>query len=321
MKKGGMQPNELPPQLPSSFTQAKRFGLTNLQIRSVKVFFQGLLYLSPSLILFLAFVFIPLIRSFELSAYLTDPIGRPAKLVGLLMYQRLLDTPAFFNSLMRSLQFVAYTVPVTILFSLILALLGNLRLKRIEVFRMLFSITIAVSGATASLMFLYLYHPTVGVNYLLSLVGIPEIPWIVSEKTALFSVALTTIWLQLGLNTVILLAAMQTIPEELFESAMIDGANAWSKLRYITLPMLSSTFFFLLVVDMLAAFQTFTPIHIMTSGGPLDSTNLLVYSIYREFYFNGKYGFAAAQSIILFFMMLLLTVIQFVFVEKRVFYE
>jgi ABC-type sugar transport system permease subunit len=145
--------------------------------------------------------------------------------------------------------------------------------------------------------------------------------WLVDQSTALLSVSITTIWLQIGLNTVILLAAMQTIPEELFESAMIDGANSWNKFLHITLPLLSSTFFFLMVVDMLAAFQTFTPIHILTKGGPLESTNLLVYSIYREFYFNGKYGYAAAQSIMLFFIMLLLTVLQFVFVERKVYYE
>ncbi len=300
---------------------ARRFGLTGIQLRAIKTFLLGFLYLTPSLIIFTAFVFIPLVRSFELSTYLTDPIGRPAKFVGTLMYARLFETPVFMNSLTRSAQFVLYSVPTAIFLSFCLALLGNLQLKRIDIFRMLFSSTIAVSGATASLMFLYLYHPTVGVNYWLGLLRIPEIPWLVSEKTALFSVALASIWLQTGLNTVILLAAMQTIPEELYESAMIDGANAWGRLLHITLPLLSSTFFFLLVVDMLAAFQTFTPIHIMTSGGPLDSTNLLVYSIYREFYFNGKYGFAAAQSIMLFFIMLLLTVIQFVFIERKVFYE
>jgi sn-glycerol 3-phosphate transport system permease protein len=280
-----------------------------------------MLYLSPALILFMAFVFIPLFRSFEMSAYITDPIGRLAKYVGLRNYQRLFETPNFVNSLKRSILFILYTVPTTILISLGLAVLGDLRLKGISFFRMVFSITIAVSGATASLMFLYIYHPTVGVNYLLSLVGISNIPWLVSPNTALISVSITSIWLQIGLNTVIILAAMQTIPEELYESAMIDGANSWNKFRHITLPMLSSTFFFLLVVDMLAAFQTFTPVHIMTSGGPLHSTNLLVYAIYREFYFNGKFGFAAAQSIMLFFIMLLLTIIQFVFVERKVYYE
>jgi len=320
-RKSGMKTNRFSSPLPTGSKRTNLFGLTHQQHKAVKVFLQGMLYLSPSLIIFLVFVFIPLIRSFELSTYLTDPIGRPAKFVGLLMYQRLFDTPVFLNSLKRSLQFVAYTVPSTLLFSMVLALLGNLRLKRIGIFRMFFSITIAVSGATASLMFLYLYHPTVGVNYLLGLLGIPEISWLVSEKTALFSVALTAVWLQTGLNTVILLAAMQTIPEELYESAMIDGANSWNKFFYITLPMLSSTIFFLLVIDMLAAFQTFTPIQIMTSGGPLNSTNLLVYSIYREFYFNGNYGFAAAQSIMLFLIMIFLTVIQFVFIERKVFYE
>jgi multiple sugar transport system permease protein/sn-glycerol 3-phosphate transport system permease protein len=233
----------------------------------------------------------------------------------------LFETPGFINSFKRTSQFLLYTVPITIVVSLGLAMLGNLRLKGIAFFRMVFSITIAISGATASLMFLYIYHPTVGVNYLLSLVGITNMTWLVDSSTALLSVSITTIWLQIGLNTVILLAAMQTIPEELFESAMIDGANSWNKFVHITLPLLSSTFFFLMVVDMLAAFQTFTPIHIMTKGGPLESTNLLVYSIYREFYFNGKYGYAAAQSIMLFFIMLLLTILQFVFVERKVFYE
>jgi len=306
----------------ASLTIPKKFlGLSGYQFRAVKRFIQGLLFLLPSLIIFISFVFIPLYKSFELSAYITNPIGEPAKFIGLQNYTRLFETPVFLNSLKRSLQFVAYTVPITLVISFVLALLGNLELKRIDIFRMCFSVTIAISGATASLMFLYIYHPTVGVNYLLGLIGIPKLTWLVSDKTALFSVALTTIWLQLGLNTVILLAAIQTIPEELFESAMIDGANYWQRLKSIMLPLLSSTFFFLLVVDILAAFQTFTPIHIMTKGGPLDSTNLLVYSIYREFYFNGKYGFAAAQSIMLFFIMLILTIIQFVFVERKVYYE
>lgn len=297
-------------------------GLSGAQRREIKRFLEALFYLSPALIIFVAFVFIPLIRSIELSAYLTDPIGRPAKFVGLLQYQRLFETDVFLNSLKRSVQFVLYTVPITLVLSMCLALLGNLRLKRIDVFRMIFSCTIAVSAATASLIFAYLYHPALGMlNYMLDLVGIPAVPWLISDKTALLAVSLTTVWLQLGLNTVILLAGMQGISDELYESAMIDGANSWHKFRSITIPLLSPTLFFLLIIDMLAAFQTFTQIHVMTSGGPLDSTNVLVFSIYREFYFNGKYGFAAAQSIMLFIIILILTVIQFGVVEKRVHYE
>ena len=319
-------PHSMDENLPQNYQtpnikRRKGFNLSGVQKRAIKNFFVAMLFLSPALILFITFVFVPLVRSFEISAYITAPIGRLAKFVGFRNYERLFATPEFINSLKRTMVFVLYTVPTTIVLALGLAVLGDLRLKRIGFFRMIFSISIAVSGATASLMFMYIYHPTVGVNYLLSLVGIHDMTWLVSHKTALMSVSLTTVWLQLGLNTVILLAAMQTIPEELYESAMIDGANGWNKFIHITVPMLSSTFFFLLVVDMLAAFQTFTPIHIMTSGGPLQSTNLLVYSIYREFYFNGKFGFAAAQSIMLFFVMLILTILQFVFVERKVYYE
>lgn len=304
---------------PLTEVSAQRYGKAR---RQWSAFGRALLFLSPSLILFVAFVFVPLVRTFWLSSYLTDPIGRPSRFVGLLQYQRLFATPAFLNSLTRSAQFVLYVVPTVILLALLLALLGNLRLKRISIFRVVFSITIAVSGATASLMFLYLYHPSIGsINYFLELLGFPAVPWLVSANTALIAVAFTSIWLQLGLNTVIIIAAMQGIPEELYESAMIDGASGWKRFVHITLPFLSSTFFFLVIVDMLAAFQTFTPVHIMTSGGPLDSTNLLVYSIYREFYFNGQYGFAAAQSIMLFLIMLVLTVFQFTVVERKVFYE
>lgn len=310
-------PNSTPPKL----FKANLLNFSGKQKRAIKNFLEAMLYLSPALILFMTFVFIPLLRSVEISLYITDPIGRLVKFIGLANYQRLFETPDFVNSLNRTLLFILYTVPTTILISLGLAVLGDLRLKGIAFFRMVFSITIAISGATASLMFLYIYHPTIGINYLLSLVGIANIPWLVSPDTALLSVSLTTVWLQIGLNTVIILAAMQTIPEELYESAMIDGANGWNRFVHITLPLLTSTFFFLLVVDILAAFQTFTPIHIMTSGGPLQSTNLLVYSIYREFYFNGKFGFAAAQSIVLFIIMLILTILQFVFVERKVYYE
>lgn len=290
--------------------------------REALAFGRAMLFLAPSLLLFLTFVFVPLVRTIWLSGYITNPIGLPAKWIGLQQYSRLFATDVFINSLGRSSQFVLYTVPTVILLSLLLAVLGNLRLPRIAIFRVIFSITIAVSGATASLMFLYLYHPSIGsINYYLSLLGLPAVPWLISENTALMAVAITSVWLQLGLNTVILIAAMQGIPEELYESAMIDGAGGWQRFLNITLPLLSSTFFFLIVVDMLASFQTFTPIHIMTSGGPVDSTNLLVYSIYREFYFNGKYGLAAAQSVMLFLIMLVLTIFQFTVVEKRVFYE
>ncbi len=296
--------------------------LSPAQRRQIRKFLLALAYLSPSLLIFLAFVFIPLVRSFILSTQLTDPLGRSVAFVGLTQYQRLWANPQFLNSLQRTLLFVIYTVPTTLVAALGLALLGNLRLRNISLFRMIFSLTIAVSAATASLIFLYLFHPALGMfNYLLSLLGLQSVPWLTDVRTALPSVALVTVWLQLGLNTVILLAGMQGIPEELYESAMIDGASGGAKFLHITLPLLSPTIFFLLVVDLLAAFQAFTQFHVLTKGGPINSTNVLVFSIYREFYFNGQYAYAAAQSIVLFAIMLIVTIVQFGVIERRVVYE
>ena len=308
--------------LPESMTSNKKPLLTGVKKREIKTFLIALLFLSPALIIFITFVFVPLMRSFILSTQLTNPIGLPVAFYGIENYRKLFATPDFVNSISRSLLFVLYTVPSTLFFSMILALLGNLRLKRIAIFRMIFSLTIAVSAATASLIFMYLFHPTIGsLNYLLSFIGIKAIPWLVSDKTALIAISLCSVWLQMGLNTVVLLAGMQGISEELYESAMIDGANSWNKFRSITLPLLSPTVFFLVVIDILAAFQTFTQVYILTKGGPSNSTDVIVYSIYRAFYFNGRYGSAAAQAVILFFIMLSLTIIQFTVVEKKVHYE
>lgn len=289
--------------------------------KEARLFLEASLYLLPSLVIFVTFVFVPLVRTFWLSFYATDPIGRPAVFVGLGQYLRLAG-PTFFNSLKITLVFVLYVVPTTLVIALVLATLANLRLRRIGIFRALFSSSIAVSGATASVVFLLMYNPAIGpLNYFLELLGFRPLNWHTDAATALPAVALTTVWLQLGLNTIILLAGMQGIPEEYYESASLDGAGFLTVFFRITLPLLSPTLFFLGVVDVLAAFQTFAPFEIMTKGGPIDATNTVVYSIYREFYFNGQYGFAAAQSVVLFIIMLVLTILQFRILEWRVFYQ
>jgi len=191
----------------------------------------------------------------------------------------------------------------------------------ITFYRVIFSSTIAISGAITSLIFLFLYNPLSGVlNYILDLAGLPRVQWLVSEASALMSVSAVTVWLNLGFCTVILLAALQGISQELYESATIDGAGFWASFRHITIPMISPTIFFLLVVQTLNALQTFTQINVLTKGGPVESTNLLVYLIYRAFYFNNQYGIAATLSIVLFLIMFMLTVIQFGVIERRVHY-
>ncbi len=303
------------PRLSQSVTERKRW-------REIRNSFWALVFLSPSLIVFVAFVFIPLVRSVELSFHFTNPLGQMRGDMTLEHYQTLFAKPDFLNSVRVSVLFALNTVVFTIIGALFLALLGNIRLRGISVFRTMFSSTIAVSGATASLIFLFLYNPSIGVfNYLLDLANLPRVTWITSDKTALFSVSLVSVWLQLGLNTVIMLAGMQGISDDYYEAALIDGAGFWQSFRNVTLPLLSPTIFFLIVVDTLAAFQAFTQFNVLTRGGPAGATNTIVYSLYREFYFNGNYGYASAQAMILMLIMLVFTILQFGVLERRVHYQ
>lgn len=303
--------------------QVQRRGALTLRRRwrGTRSFLTAMLYLSPSLVIFVLFVFLPLVRTIDLSTFLTDAIGRPVERTWLENYQTIFSDSDLANSLRISLTFALYVVPASLALALFLAVLGNLNLRGISVFRVIFSSTIAVSGATASLIFLFLFHPAIGVfNYLLDLMRLPRVAWLTSDATALLSVSMVSIWLSLGFNTTIFLAALQGISQELYESARIDGANFWAQFRHITIPLISPTIFFLVVVSTLGALQTFTQINIMTRGGPVESTNVIVYLIYRAFYFNGQYGIAAALSVVLFLIMLGLTIIQFGVLERRVHY-
>ncbi|MBI5877979.1 MAG: sugar ABC transporter permease [Chloroflexi bacterium] len=291
-------------------------------MRSIRNFLTAMLFLSPSLVIFFLFVFMPLVKTIDLSTYLTDAIGRPVERTWLENYQRIFTDKDLANSLRISLVFALYVVPGSLALALFLAVLGNLSLRGISVFRVIFSSTIAISGATASLIFLFLFHPAIGVfNFILDILNLPRVAWLTSDTTSLMSVSLVSIWLSLGFNTTIFLAALQGISQELYESARIDGASFWAQFRYITVPLISPTIFFLIVVSTLGALQTFTQINIMTRGGPVESTNVLVYLIYRAFYFNGQYGIAAALSVVLFVIMLGLTIIQFGVLERRVHYS
>lgn len=279
-------------------------------------------YLAPSLLVFAVFIFYPLVRTFYLSTYLTDPQGNPAVFVGFQQFLDVLRSDDFVTDIRATVLFTLFTVPTGIIIGLFLAVLANARLKGIGFFRTVFSSSIAVSVATASSVFLLLYHPSLGVfNYLLGKLGIPPVNWLTDPVMALFSVSLTTVWMNTGFNFIVLLSGMQGIPEELYESGSIDGARGWSLFRHITFPLLTPTLFFLLVVDTVSAFQAFGQIDLLTKGGPAGATEVLVYGIYRQAFFNGQFGVASVLAVIIFLLVLLLTLIQFGVLERKVFYS
>lgn len=283
----------------------------------------GYAFLAPSLLVFGVFVFYPLIKSVYLGFYVSNPFGNGQVYVGTDQYRRVLTSQAFRDSLRITIQFGVYTVGGGVLSGLLLALLANARLRGMLIFRTIFSSTIATSVAVASLMWLLLFNPSVGIlNYLLGLVSVAHVNWLTSTKWALFSVSIATIWLQLGFNVVVLLAGLQSIPESLYESARVDGAGPIRQFFAITLPMLSPTLFFVIVISTIRAFESFGQIDLLTQGGPNGSTFTLVYSIYRNAFFNfGGIGVASAQAVVLFGIILLFTGLQFGVAERKVFYQ
>lgn len=279
-------------------------------------------YLTPSLAVFIVFVFYPLVRNAQLSLYETDPFGGLGIYAGTGNYARLLGSPSFLNSLRVSFLFALYTVPAGIVIGLPLALAANRRVRGIIAYRTAYSFTIAVSIAAAALIWEWLFDPNVGVlDYFLSLAGGRAVGWLTDPRWALAAVAAATVWKDLGFNVVVLLAALQGVPDDLVEAARIDGAGSWGVFRHVMVPAISPALFFLGVVATIGVLQSFGQINILTQGGPVESTNVIVYSIFRNAFVNFRFGFAAAQAMVLFAVMLVLTGLQFTVFERWVTYQ
>jgi len=279
-------------------------------------------FVLPSLALFCLFVFYPLLRSIWLGFHATDPFGRREVWVGIDQYRDVLTSSDFRHSLLVTGQFALYTVIGSTGLGLYLALLVHRRLPGIILFRTVFTSTVASSVAVSSVMWLLLLNPGVGVlNYVLGQGGVPGANWLTDPKWALPAIAMTTVWMNVGLATIVILAGLQNIPEELYESARVDGAGPWSQFVHVTLPALSPTLLFVSTVGVIFAFQSFGQIDILTKGGPLDSTTVIVYSIYREAFLHYNVGLASAQAVVLFVIVLLLTLVQFVAAQRWVFYR
>jgi multiple sugar transport system permease protein/sn-glycerol 3-phosphate transport system permease protein len=173
----------------------------------------------------------------------------------------------------------------------------------------------------AAMLWIFLYNPTAGyLNYLLDRLGIPGPNWLGDPQWALLGVAIATVWREIGFNVIFFLAGLTSIPRELREAAVIDGAGRWQRFRHVVLPLISPTFFFVAVVSVINSFQSFGQIHILTAGGPANATGVLVYKLYRDAFENFRTGYASAQAVILFLIILAATAIQFRLAKRRVHY-
>ncbi|MCP4963141.1 MAG: sugar ABC transporter permease [Actinomycetia bacterium] len=278
--------------------------------------------LLPSLVVFGLFVFYPLVRTIWLGFHESDFFGGNRVWVGPSQYIDVLTSPDTRNSLWISILYTLLTVPTGLAAGIGLAVLANKPLRGMSVFRTIFSSTVATSVAVASLMFLVLFNPSVGILSQVLSWEVFEHPGLLNDPSwALIAVSAATVWQNLGFTFIIVTAGLQSIPADLYESAQLDGLTPARQFREITLPLLSPTLLFGVVVLTIIAFQSFGQVDLLTQGGPLDRTNLLVYSIFDNAFGPSKdEGVASVQAIGLFGVMAVLSMIQFRILDRRVHY-
>lgn len=282
----------------------------------------GYLFLAPSLIFFAIFLFYPLFESLYLSFHLTNPRGRIADFVGLDNYIQLMQSKVFWNSLKVTGLFTLLTVPAGIALGLLMSALTHTKQRGMRIFQFIFSLPLVLSVSTSAVIWMMLYHPNVGMfNYFLSLLKLSPVQWLTDPSWALLSIGVMTVWMHAGFHFIVLLSGLQGIPEDIFDSAKIDGSGPVRTFVQIIMPLLSPTIFFLAIISVINAFQTFGQIHILTKGGPSGSTEVFVYSLFKEAFVNYQFGTGSAMALVLFFIVLLLTVIQFKVLEKKVHYQ
>jgi multiple sugar transport system permease protein len=276
----------------------------------------GWAFVAPALLVIGVFFALPVLAAFALS--LTDfDIYALADLhnlrfVGLRNYVRLLETPLFWQALGNTLYFVVVGVPASIGLSLVAALLLHSGVTRLKgVFRTVLFAPVVTTLIAVAVIWTYLLHTRYGlINYGLGLVGLPRIDWLGSPRWAMPAIALFAVWKNFGYNMVIFLAALQSIPGDLYEAAQIDGASTRQQFRFVTVPSLAPTLLLVGILTVAGYFQLFAEPYVMTQGGPLQSTTSVLYFMYEEGFKWWNLGSASAVAFVLFFLMFIITRVQ-----------
>jgi sn-glycerol 3-phosphate transport system permease protein len=279
------------------------------------------LLLAPQLLIVLIFFYWPSVQAIYSSFFLEDAFGQGAEFVGLENFERLFADSDYANSFGITVVFSLLVTSIGLSVSLVLAWFADRAIKARYVFRTMLIIPYAVSAAVAAVLWSFLFAPSVGVvaHWLIK----RGLDWnyLVNANHAMALIVMTAVWKQISYNFIFFLAGLQAIPRSMFEASAIDGAGPFKTFFYVTLPLLSPTAFFLLVVNVVYAFfDTFGIIDASTGGGPGTSTSILVYKVYNDGFKSLDLGSSSAQSVILMALVVLLTIVQFRFIERRVHY-
>jgi len=269
-------------------------------------------FVLPALTIIGIFVLYPIGKLFFLGFMDYPLLEGKGTFNGLENFFRVFKDPLFWKSLWNSTYFSIIVVPVQTALAMFAAILVNSRLKGVQVFRTIYFFPAVTSFVAACTLWRLLYDPSFGfVTNLLNIVGFKNEGLLTQVDTAMNAIIFMCIWKAFGWFSTIFLAGLQQIPMELYESAYIDGVNAFQKFRYITFPLLKRTTVFVVVVTTMEAMRIYTPSFVMTDGGPVDSTNVITFHIWRTAFGNLEMGYASAMSLIFFIIILFITAVQF----------
>jgi sn-glycerol 3-phosphate transport system permease protein len=277
---------------------------------------------APSILIFLFFFIYPIFYMIYLSMHKWNFISPDKTFVGTDNFKDLFSDSEFLQVIRNTFSYTLFTVSLTIVLALLIALWVNRQGTLYSVVQGLIFSPHIVSLVSVSMLWMWIMDPQYGLlNWLLGSVGLPELQWLSDPKTSLFSLVIVAIWKSVGFNTLVFIAGLQSISSQIYEAAALDDASRWRTFYKLTLPMLSPTLFFLVITNLIGSFQVFETISIMTDGGPVNSTSTLVFYIYQYGFRFFKIGYASSAGAILLVVIGLLTILYFKLLSRKVHYR
>lgn len=282
----------------------------------------GFLFVLPALLFFGSVYILPLAQSIMYSFYRIAP-GGSSEFVGLRLYEKVLTDSSFWNAVWNTVQLLLFTVPATVILALAVALGLNriFNLKWRNLWASMYFLPFATSLVAAALIWQWIYEPVYGfLNYALSFVGIPPQKWLQDLFQVRPSIAAIGVWVRIGFATMIFLAALQSIPEEYYEAARIDGASSFQRLRYITLPLLNPQIIMVCILELIFNFKIFDQVYATTQGGPASASQTVIMLLYDTAFKFFRFGDASVMAVFVFVTLMVVTLLQWRFFRKPVEY-
>ncbi len=275
------------------------------------------LFILPAAVVLVIFFFIPFFQTFLLSFLDYSKNIYSPTFIGIDNYIKLLHNPIFYKVLWNTFIYLFVAVPILVIFPLFLAILINQKIRGVTIYKILIYLPVIVSIVVAAIAFKWLYADEGVLNYLVTLFGFNPIGWLTDPNFALYSVIIVTIWKGIGYYMIIYLAALMSVPKELYEACDIDGASFFTKHLTVTIPHIMPTIALVSTISAISAMKVFAEIYVMTKGGPLNSSKTIVYYIYERAFENLDLGFASAMAVVLLVIVMIFSLINILCFERN----